>query len=308
MSENLPFDNSPWIIPVHKPAGVTSFDVIRELKPHIFDAFGKGKGRRKLKIGHFGTLDPFAEGVLLLGTGKALKLVQYFQTLMTKTYWGVGTLDFATDTGDCDGQKLRVSDSPSVISLEEIQNLSQGFIGEYHQVPPFFSAVKHEGRPLYEWAREGIFISKDPVERTIVDFKIIESLGNNEFSFECVVTSGTYIRGLWSDLAQKLGQWGHLKKLKRTAWGPFEIDSCLKMPIESLILDDCLRPEKIWKIPEVILSEDQVKLFAQGQYLELEQRIAPYQWVFDQHGKSIGLGVPVYIGREKKLKVDVNFS
>ncbi len=307
MSEDLPFDNSPWLIPIYKPAGITSYDVIRELKPIVFDLLGKGKGRRKLKIGHFGTLDPFAEGVLLVGTGKALKLVQYFQTKMSKTYFGVGSLEFATDTGDCDGQSLKVSEESSVISLEEISNQSKKFLGEYEQVPPFFSAVKHEGRPLYEWAREGVFITKPPVKRNIIDFKVIEAMGGKDFSFECVVSSGTYVRGLWSDLAQEVGMWGHLKELKRIAWGDFPLDSCLTLPMSDVSIDKFLRPNQFWKLPEITLNDEQVKMFIQGQYVGVEQALSPFQWILDQSGQSCGLGVGVLEDGKEKLKVEVNF-
>ncbi|CAN0246040.1 unnamed protein product, partial [Chrysoparadoxa australica] len=163
-STDLPFDNSPWILPLNKPAGMTSYDCIREVKNPLLDFLGRGKGRRKLKIGHFGTLDPFATGVLLVGTGKALKLMAYFQKLLTKTYLAKGTFLFSTDTGDIEGQKLKDSQMVEAPLFSNFQKNAESFIGPYLQKPPYFSAVKHEVRPLYEGVREREFIDKEPIE------------------------------------------------------------------------------------------------------------------------------------------------
>lgn len=307
-TDSLPFDNSPWILPLLKPVGVTSYDCIREIKNPILDHLGRGKGRRKLKIGHFGTLDPFAEGVLLVGTGKALKLMEQFQKLLTKTYKGVGDFSYSTDTGDKEGKKLKESKKEFTFVLEELNNNTSNFLGKYHQRPPYFSAVKHEGRPLYEWAREGVFIDKDPVEREIFHFQITHLDLENGVSFEAEVSSGTYIRGLWVDFCQDLGFEGHLKELKRTAWGECHERDCFTLQdAKENIQSFLLRPHKIWPLKEISLSEELAHGFVQGQFLDgdFTEELDDYQWVFGPDGVLLGLGAPIKAGGRVRLKCHV---
>lgn len=314
-SSELPFDNSPYIIPINKPAGISSYDVIRDLKPHIFDLLGKGKGRRKLKIGHFGTLDPFADGLLMVATGKALKLMQYFQSQMPKTYRGLGTFEFSTNTGDCDGDKVEPSlQVPSTKpSLDSIDEACKGFLGRYSQVPPYFSAVKHEGKPLYEWARDGVFIDKPAVERLIYSYKIIEQVSENDFVFEATVSSGTYIRGLWFDLAKNLGLPGHLKKLTRTSWGDFPLNNSIDLPLGPLDKFQLINPAKLWNIPRFSLNSLQSEYFTSGRFLRLSDiglsgQLEEFQWIFDENDRLLGLGVPIRKNNQDFLKVEVSLT
>lgn len=309
--ENLPFDNSPWIIPIYKKTGVTSYDCIRDLRSSIFDLLGKGKGRRKLKIGHFGTLDPFAEGVLMIATGKALKLMQYFQLEMVKGYDGLGSLDHATDTGDCEGTIINIIKDPGALpELLNLQNAVQDMTGEYWQRPPYFSAVKHEGRPLYEWAREGIFIEKDPVKRTVYQFEILDKCAS-DFNFRCLVSSGTYIRGLWSDLSIKLGQNGHLKSLRRFQWGDIHLEDCFDGP-ENLGRENLKRPWECWVLPKIELNERDSELFIAGGLLGqigrdfFREENRNLFWVYHKEN-CLGLGHIRQKKGELALKVDVNF-
>ncbi len=306
-SHKLPFDNSPYIIPLYKPKGISSFDCIRLLKKDIFTLLGKGKGRRKLKIGHFGTLDPFAEGLLLVGTGKALKLMQLFQLEMTKTYKALGSLKFSTDTGDCDGKILKNS-VDKFPSSSEIENNMVGFRGDYLQSPPYFSAVKHEGRPLYEWAREGVFIDKDPVKRHIYSISF-EGLVNDQVSFSAEVSSGTYIRGLWVDIAKSLGLEGHLVELKRSKWGSVTLEYAYRHELGDLqgLKDALKRPHELFALPHLSLGKDLAKCFVQGQFIRLmgSNSQLPNElknldkdwavsgnkgWVFDASNELLGLG------------------
>lgn len=311
-STDLPFDNSPWILPLNKPAGMTSYDCIREVKNPLLDYLGRGKGRRKLKIGHFGTLDPFATGVLLVGTGKALKLMAYFQKLLSKTYLAKGTYLFSTDTGDIEGQKLKDSQFQERPTFSHLKTKAEGFVGPYFQKPPYFSAVKHEGRPLYEWAREGVFIDKDPVEREVYFLDLKKTNIEDEIEFKTEVSSGTYIRGLWVDLCQACGLEGHLTSLSREAWG-----SCLKGDCYTLeeakeeIAKFLLRPDEIWKLPKVFLNSDAAHGFVQGQFLRpsswdlsWEGKDA-YQWVYGENKELLGLGIPHFVSGELRLKCEV---
>ncbi len=316
----LPFDNSPYILAVYKPRGISSFDCIRALKRSLFSILGKGKGRRKLKIGHFGTLDPFAEGVLLVGTGKALKLMKFFQEDMVKVYEGVGSLKFSTDTGDCDGALLKESEELEV-GEEDISHALKSFEGEYLQRPPYFSAVKHQGRPLYEWAREGHFIDKEPVRRFVHRCEFLKS-EDQQYRFLCQVSSGTYIRGLWSDVAHQMGYFGHLTSLIRTHWGDIEVKDCIKLSelddseaLGAKVREGLKRPDKLWKLPSLILEDANATKFRQGQFLFLNDALKDDQipedwqslgWVYSREGTLLGLGVIENEGGAPYLKVSVS--
>ncbi len=313
-NKELPFDNSPWILPVFKPKGPSSYDIIRDLKRPLFKLLGKGRGRRKLKIGHFGTLDPFAEGILLVGTGKALKLMEYFQKEMTKKYRGIGTLAYSTDTGDEQGELLKKSDSENWPTMAAVQNACLAFLGEYPQRPPYFSAVKHEGKPLYEWARQGVFVDKPAVLRYLhfFDVSAIHSEEKFEYEFHCEVSSGTYIRGLWCDLARVLGKEGHLTQLTREGWGEFQAKDAKKLPIDSLSYDDLKRPDEFWDISKVFLKAEDARRFCQGQFLERPNFEGKLCWVYDDQELLLGLGGPAYnatkVGRNGLLKVVVSLT
>lgn len=314
---DLPFDNRPWVILVNKPVGHTSYDVIRKLKPKIFKELGKGKGRRKLKIGHFGTLDPFADGLLLVGTGKALKLVHFFQNEMSKIYRGRGSFEFSTDTGDIDGEIVDkgASYAKDVPTLDLLRTKASEFVGLYQQAPPYFSAVKHDGRPLYEWARQGTFIDKPPVQREVFSFSILEKLADNSFTFEATVSSGTYIRGLWFDLAKAVSLPGHLQTLTRVGWGNINLGDWQESVIEGEKINDfsrnhLIRVDKLWDLPSMSLPQNEADLFSRGVYVAppFSNRPDPYQWVYGPGRELLGLGVPVKVHGKDLLKVEVNLT
>lgn len=203
----------PFIFNVYKPKGMGSFDVVRHFKFHLPKGFGK--------IGHFGTLDPFAEGVLLIAIGNATKLTDLVHE-MPKTYLAEGILGIHSSTGDlsdnCEIQEVDASGLKSLSLSELKEKLETVFLGDYEQVPPQFSATKHEGRSLYEWAREGVFIKKDAVKRFIHELEIV-AFDFPRIIFRAKVSSGTYIRTLFEDMAHHLGNVGALKELKREAIG-----------------------------------------------------------------------------------------
>lgn len=317
-----PFDNSPFIVPLFKDQGKSSFDCIRDLKRDLFTILGKGKGRRKLKIGHFGTLDPFADGALLVGTGKALKLMQFFQQEMSKSYVGVGNFSHGTDTGDREGKILKTSPDIKRPNLDELNELQGRFLGPYWQKPPYFSAVKHEGRPLYEWAREGVFIEKEPVKREIYELRFMEA-ESERVKFFCKVSSGTYVRGLWTDIAQTFGLEGHLQELKRTAWGDIGESDLYHHEagdVESL-KEAMKRPHELWELPKVYLKAKEALCFCQGQYLSLKEAKEGLEkvessflassgrgWVFDSEENLLGLGEVIKEGTQSFLKVSVSLT
>jgi tRNA pseudouridine55 synthase len=204
------------VLNVCKPIGWTSFDVVRWFK----------RKYPNQKIGHAGTLDPFADGVLLVCVGKATKRIQEL-VVEKKEY--ITTIEFGveTDTLDISGNILRKKNTVD-LSTEMVKSQLDFFIGEIQQVPPIFSAVKINGRRAYEVARKGA--TPDMKPRTVkIDKFELKQLKSNTAVFRIVCSKGTYIRSLAKDFSEKLGTVGFLRKLTRTRIGPFDIKDSLKL-------------------------------------------------------------------------------
>jgi tRNA pseudouridine55 synthase len=195
---------------IDKPGGMTSHDVVSRMR--------RITGERS--IGHLGTLDPMATGVLPLLLGKWTRLAQFFGAA-EKTYTGVIRFGFATDTYDAEG-KPAGAPCPLRLSLEELRELAQRFQGTRLQTPPPYSAKKVAGRPAYELAREGKPIELKAVPVTIREFTL-DSLEEDAASFHITISSGGYIRSVAHELGQIAGCGAHLAALRRTAAGPFTL-------------------------------------------------------------------------------------
>lgn len=208
MSSNL-----DGILLVNKKKGMTSYDVIRKIK------FAFKEMDIKTKIGHSGTLDPFAEGLLIVLLGKYTRMSDYLMEL-EKIYSGTFIQGVGTDTLDLDGEVIETTKTlePSVI-LSNISN----FIGEQMQVPPFYSALKHNGKKLYEYARKGENITKPPRKIFVYDLSIKKESSEN-FSFVTRVSKGTYVRKLIYDYTMSLGVASYLTSLKREKMGEFSLE------------------------------------------------------------------------------------
>jgi tRNA pseudouridine55 synthase len=204
------------ILNIFKPAGMTSFEVVRKI-------------RRKLnvkKVGHCGTLDPFAEGVLIILVGKATKLAPQF-TSYDKTYRCRIRLGRSTDTYDITGRVIKESETVKV-TIEDIKSIIKKFKGEIRQIPPMFSAIKKAGRPLYILARQGLEIERESRIVKIYDL-ILESWQNPFLELTVHCSKGTYIRSLANDIGEDLGCGGCLERLARTAVGTFRMEDSLKL-------------------------------------------------------------------------------
>lgn len=201
------------ILLVNKKKGMTSYDVIRKIK------FAFKEMDIKTKIGHSGTLDPFAEGLLIVLLGKYTRMSDYLMDL-EKTYSGTFIQGVGTDTLDLDGEVIETTKTlePSVI-LSNISN----FIGEQMQVPPFYSALKHNGKKLYEYARKGENITKPPRKIFVYDLSIKKE-SSEGFSFVTRVSKGTYVRKLIYDYTMSLGVASYLTSLKREKMGEFSLE------------------------------------------------------------------------------------
>ncbi len=203
---------SDGVVLIDKPAEMTSFDVVRALK-----AILKGK-----KIGHAGTLDPLATGLLPICIGHATKLSQFIMAGL-KEYRGVMVLGKRTDTFDGHGRVIEEREVGE-IAIEEARKVAKAFTGKMEQSPPPFSAVKHKGKPLYYFARKGIVIQKDPREIFVQLFEITNLRQGRLVDFRVVCTKGTYIRSLVDEFGKALSTGAYLSELQRTRVGPFSLD------------------------------------------------------------------------------------
>jgi len=312
------FNDFPFIIAINKPAGITSFDCIRRMRPRLFHHLGKGKGRRKLKIGHFGTLDPFADGVLLVGTGKAMKVMNLVQEALKKRYLALCEFGNQTLTGDLDGEVIKTYQHDKDLDLalkvlRSVQKVGDELVGEYWQKPPYFSAVKHEGKPLYEYAREGVFIEKDPVCRNIYDLETKASEHDFHYLMNCSVSSGTYIRALWQDMLVDYDRLGHLKALTRTEYGEIHQDDCTELEEFCTHKSEPFRfftPWELLKFSSVELSKKQAGGFLQGAFIVADQAseisLGSHFWV-TLEGETLGLAESFSENGSVKLKAKINF-
>jgi len=202
------------IIALNKPKGKTSFDIVKEVRSISGIT----------KVGHAGTLDPFAEGVLVVGIGRESTKRLSSLTLQDKEYRATLKLGFKTNTLDPEG---RIVEKRPIPELDErtIKRVFDTFIGNIKQIPPMFSAKQVQGVRLYELARQNIEIERNPVNVTIKSLTL-ESFSKGRIDFSVVCSKGTYIRQLGADIAHKLGTVGYLLSLKRIRVGNYTMSDC----------------------------------------------------------------------------------
>lgn len=201
---------------VYKPKGITSHDVVSALR----------RITKVKQIGHTGTLDPFAEGVLPICIGKATRLIEYLDD--DKAYTGTIQLGSSTTTYDLEGEEVNFSDKK--VTFNEIEAALDKFRGEIEQLPPIYSAIKVNGKKLYEYAREGKEVKIEPRGVNISNLKILNFYPETrqlELHIEC--SKGTYIRSIANDLGEELGTYGHLVKLVRVKAGMFEVNNAVSL-------------------------------------------------------------------------------
>ncbi len=196
---------------IDKPAGCTSHDIVDQVR--------KALGTRK--VGHAGTLDPDATGVLVLGVGLGTKLLQ-FVTGVDKTYHGEIVFGAETNTLDAAGETTATYDM--TLDPDQVSAAAAAFVGDIEQIPPMVSAVKVDGKRLHELAREGKEVEREPRPVTVHRFDVTATDDPLVYRAEVHCSSGTYIRTLAADLGTALGGGAHLRKLRRTSVGPFTLD------------------------------------------------------------------------------------
>jgi tRNA pseudouridine55 synthase len=246
------------------------------------------EAKRKLKVkkaGHLGTLDPMAHGVLVLGINRGTKFSSYFLE-SDKTYKAEITLGASTDTDDAMGKTIE--ESSKKVCAKEVEIALKTFIGKSMQVPPSYSALKHKGKPLYKYAREGKPISKPPREVIIYSIKNFE-FKNNICICEIHCSKGTYIRSIARDLGNMLGVGGHLSDLERLGQGVFNIKNAYT--IEQLNEDSILSIESAFpNFLNINLSSNETKFFLNGVKIKSQNYPDAIYKTYSDKGIFLGLG------------------
>jgi tRNA pseudouridine55 synthase len=274
------------VVLLDKPVGLSSNQALQKVRG-IFQA---------RKAGHTGSLDPFATGMLPVCLGEASKTAA-FMLESGKRYRATARLGVATTTGDVEGQVIRTCPVPAIEADQLAQSL-QRFEGEIEQVPPMYSALKHAGKPLYEYARAGVFIERPARRVTIHDLQMLD-WQSPDLTFEVHCSKGTYIRTLAEDIATALGSCAHLVALRRLHVEPFE-----QFPMQTLEqlreaadngdLLKCLLPVDAglpgW--PRIDLDPNQQGRFSNGQHCEVPavNPVGVNVRVYAHGGHVIGLG------------------
>lgn len=255
------------VINIYKEKGFTSHDVVAVVRKTI----------NKKKVGHTGTLDPDAEGVLPICLGKGTKLADYIMA-DKKGYRAEVTLGVTTTTEDSSGEVLEVKTVD--FNEEKIKEVVYSFIGEYEQVPPMYSAIKVNGKKLYELAREGKEIERKSRKIKIYDIKILEFLPPNKIVIDVICSKGTYIRTLCSDIGKKLGCGGNMSYLLRTMSGRFNIDTAIKLDELKTIVEKGNIDDILITIDDVLCNYKKVKISPKATKL-LHNGGKIYEYFFD---------------------------
>lgn len=235
---------------IYKPVGMTSHDVVSVLR----------RVTKIKQIGHTGTLDPFAEGVLPICIGKATRLIEYLQD--DKEYLATVQFGVATNTFDLDGEKVFTSDKK--VSRDDIKEGLKSFEGEILQFPPIFSAIKVKGKKLYEYARKGEEVEIQPRKVVIENIELKnfdEELQQAQILLKC--SKGTYIRSIANDLGKILGCGGYLIKLIRTQAGKFRVENSVQLDgidVESNLIN----PLDILNLPKIAVDNDDLARIKNG--------------------------------------------
>lgn len=280
------------ILIVNKPKGYTSHDIVYKIK--------KITGE---KVGHTGTLDPNATGVLPLLIGKGTLISKYLIN-HDKTYEAVLKLGEKTDTADGEGEVIGEKEvKQEYITQEYINEVFQEMIGKQEQIPPMYSAIKVKGKKLYEYARKGQQVQIDPRKIEIYDMKL-KQIENDEITFEVACSKGTYIRTLCESIAEKLDTLGYMKELKRIQVGEFKIENAINIDeVKSLekINNKIIPIERLFESKEKIMLEDKkIELLLNGVKLSNLKENGIYR-IYNKKNKFIGIATI----ENQKLKRDV---
>lgn len=284
------------IIVINKPKNYTSHDVVAKVKKIL----------KLKKVGHTGTLDPNATGVLPLLLNSGTKLSKYLIN-HDKEYEVTLKLGIKTDTLDSEGKILeeRKVDTAILQNTENIKNVLNSFVGKQEQIPPIYSAIKVKGKKLYEYARSGEKVEVQARQIEIYNIELQEvDIEKQEIVFKVECSKGTYIRSLCEDIATRLGTIGYMKELNRTRVGSFriedsitleELEKCENVNLKVITMEELLKTKE-----KIILNKKQLELFLNGVKLTNNNQNGLYR-IYNQDKQFIGIGVI----QENKLKRDI---
>lgn len=284
------------IIVINKPKNYTSHDVVAKVKKIL----------NLKKVGHTGTLDPNATGVLPLLLNSGTKLSKYLIN-HDKEYEVTLKLGIKTDTLDSEGKILeeRKVDTAILENTDNVKNILNSFVGKQEQIPPIYSAIKVKGKKLYEYARRGekIEVKARKIEIYSIELEKID-VKNQEIVFRIECSKGTYIRSLCEDIATRLGTIGYMKELNRTKVGSFgiadsitleELENCENINSKIITMEELLKQKE-----KIILNKRQLELFFNGVKLANDNKDGIYR-IYNQDKQFIGIGVI----EKNKLKRDI---
>ena len=280
------------IVIINKSKGYTSHDIVAKVK--------KITGE---KVGHTGTLDPLATGVLPLLIGKGTLCSKYLMN-HDKTYKVILKLGIKKSTGDEEGEILQEKNVDKN-SLEEqnVNNVLNSFLGEQEQIPPIYSAIKVDGKKLYEYARKGQEVEIKPRKITIYAIRLLKiDKEKKEIEFEVSCSKGTYIRILCEDIAKKMGTIGYMKELQRTQVGTFTLEQSILIEdlTKETIKEHIITIEDLFKkLENIELNERKLQLFLNGVKLSFDLKDGIYKIYSNQ--QFIGIGIV----KDKLLKRDI---
>lgn len=286
------------IIIINKEKEFTSNDVVQIVKHTLNE-----------KVGHTGTLDPNATGVLPILVGKGTKISKYLIN-HDKIYEAVLQLGIKTETGDGEGRILEeVEVSKDIIEVENVKKVLLSFVGKQSQTPPMYSAIKVDGRKLYDYAREGKKVDIPIRNIEIYDINLIEiNLGVKQIKFRVECSKGTYIRTLCENIAERLGTIGFMKELNRIQVGEFNITQSVKInelkenkDNMEYLRNHIISIEKLFEKKEAIkLQEKELEKFLNGVKIDIDKEDGIYK-IYDDKSRFIGIGVE----KNRKMKRDV---
>lgn len=287
------------IINIYKPSGMTSFDVIAFLRKLL----------KIKKIGHCGTLDPGAEGVLVVCIGKATKVIEYLIS-DDKIYRAELTLGISTDTQDSFGKVL--SSKEVLLSEDETRKAVNSFVGISTQIPPMYSAIKVGGKKLYELARKGQVVEREPRKIHIYSIDILK-IEKNKVTFDVKCSKGTYIRTLCSDIGDKLQVGGYMSSLIRIRSGDFESQASFSLEsLEKLVQANqfhkaLIKPDEALKsFDKIFIDAEEEKKFINGAKISFQEVLQKTNKVrvYNMNERFLGIGRLIQEKQKAILKAD----
>ena len=269
------------IIVVNKPKGITSFDVIRKLKKIL----------KTKKIGHTGTLDPLAIGVMLVCVGRATKLASDLEA-KDKIYIADFDIGYATDTYDIEGKKI--AENTIEISKENLEQSIKKFIGNIKQIPPMYSAIKIDGNKLYHLARKGIEVER-PERNVTIEYINLLDFKDNKVKIETKVSRGCYIRSLIYDIGQDLGTYATMTALQRKQVGDYSLENSYSLEqIEKMVLNNDFKflktIEEIFSYDKYSLqTEKELTLYKNGNTVKIKENLENKRYRIYFQNEFVGL-------------------